>query len=163
MAGAERAACKEPELSSAHRHTRITPICRRVIRGKGQSQHRSSTTKDIKKQPRPDEEGRPSLKSVHDPPKRARFRRGGSPVGARARSPQGPPAQGPALGRGALGALSFEGRQGLTLGAPQDWGKQRLPWWSCGEDSACPRRGPPSRQDHGALPLQRKTPQASCS
>lgn len=67
MAGAERAACKEPELSSAHGHTRITPICRTVIREKGQSQHRSSTTKDIKKQPRPDEEGRPALKSVHDP------------------------------------------------------------------------------------------------
>lgn len=127
VAGAKRAACKDPELSSAHGHTKLTPICRTVIREKDQSQHRrSSTTEDIKKEPRQTRRADRHYSGCR-PPKRARLHRGGSPVGARARSPYGSPARGPALGRGALGAFGFEGWQGLTLGAPRTGGNRGFP------------------------------------
>ena len=37
--------------------------------------------------------------------------------------------RGPASGGGAPRAFGFEGQRGLTAGAPQDWGKQRLHSW----------------------------------
>ena len=56
------------------------------------------------------------------------------------------------MGGGALRAFGFEGQQGLTAGAPQDWGKQRLHSGSAHRSRT--HQNPGQKYEEGRYPLE---------
>ena len=92
---------------------------------------KKSTTKDLKKEPHWDRQEEQICHIIKSLTSRwvphtleTNYVRGSPAGGARALSPMpAPAARGSSTGRRAPTGFGFEGQQGLTAGAPQDWGK----------------------------------------